>query len=77
MRLPLLHLIFSQQALFLKKAATDAAHIAIAAVHGMNYLMTWNCAHIANAKIAKAIENICTERGFECPVICTPEELME
>ena len=60
-----------------KKAATDAAHIAIAAVHGMNFLMTWNCAHIANAKIAKAIENICTERGFECPVICTPEELME
>jgi len=60
-----------------KKAATDAAHIAIAAVHGMNFLMTWNCTHIANAKIAKAIENICSERGFESPVICTPEELME
>ena len=60
-----------------KKAATDAAHIAIAAVHGMNFLMTWNCTHIANAKLAKAIENICAERGFESPVICTPEELME
>jgi len=60
-----------------KKAATDAAHIATAAVHGMNFLMTWNCAHIANAKIAKAIENICMKRGFESPVICTPEELME
>jgi hypothetical protein len=38
-----------------RKAATDAAHIAIAAVHGMDFLLTWNCVHIANAAIAKAI----------------------
>jgi len=59
-----------------RKAATDAAHIAIAAVHGMDFLVTWNCVHIANAAIAKALAFICREHGFECPVICTPEELM-
>ncbi|MGA2774399.1 MAG: type II toxin-antitoxin system VapC family toxin [Bryobacteraceae bacterium] len=58
-----------------RKAATDAAHIAIAAVHGMDFLLTWNCVHIANAAIAKAVANTCRQRGFECPVICTPEEL--
>lgn len=59
-----------------RKAATDAAHIAIASVHGMDFLVTWNCAHIANAANAKALASICQEHGFECPVICTPAELM-
>jgi len=59
------------------KAARDAAHIAISAVHGVEYLMTWNCAHIANAAIIKTIQAVCAENGFVCPVICTPEELME
>jgi hypothetical protein len=58
-----------------RKAATDAAHIAIAAVHGMDFLLTWNCVHIANAIICKAVANICREYGWESPVICTPEEL--
>jgi hypothetical protein len=57
-----------------RKAATDAAHIAIGAVHGMDFLVTWNCVHIANAAIAKALAAICREHGCECPVICTPEE---
>jgi hypothetical protein len=59
-----------------RKAATDAAHIAIAAVHGMDFLVTWNCVHIANATIARALTLTCREHGYECPVICTPEELM-
>ena len=59
-----------------KKAATDAAHIAVASVHGMDYLMTWNCAHIANATIFNAVKNICITEGFSFPIICTPEELM-
>ena len=59
-----------------QKAVTDAAHIAIAAVHGMHFLLTWNCAHIANAEMFAAIERACQEQGFSCPVICTPEELM-
>jgi hypothetical protein len=58
-----------------RKAAADAAHIAIAAVHAMDFLVTWNCVHIANAAIAKALVAICRERAWECPVICTPEEL--
>ena len=59
-----------------KKAGTDAAHIALAAVHHMDFLLTWNCKHIANAAIVRTVEKVCQDRGFECPVICTPEELM-
>ena len=59
-----------------KSYAEDAAHIAIATVHGLDYLMTWNCKHIANAQLQKAIATICRDAGFEPPVICTPEELM-
>jgi predicted nucleic acid-binding protein len=60
-----------------QKAATDAAHIAVAAVHGLDFLVTWNCVHIANALIAKAVAKICGQHGCECPGICTPEELLE
>jgi hypothetical protein len=59
-----------------ERAAADAAHIAIAAVHGMSFLMTWNCVHIANAIIARTVAGVCRHHGFECPVICTPEELL-
>jgi len=58
-------------------AATDALHIALAAVHGMHYLVTWNCAHIANAAIRRAVEHHCRLAGYEPPVICTPQELVE
>ncbi len=59
------------------KAAGDALHIALAAVHGMHYLLTWNCTHIANATMRPKIEAICRTNGFEPPVICTPLELVE
>ena len=59
-----------------RKAATDAAHIAIAAVHDIDFLMTWNCVHIANAIIAREVAKISRRCGFQCPVICTPEELL-
>ena len=59
-----------------RKAATDAAHIAIAAVQGMDFLVTWNCVHIANAANARALALICRKHAYECPVICTPEEIM-
>jgi hypothetical protein len=58
------------------RAAADAAHIAMATVHGMNYLLTWNCRHIANAEMRSKIERACRVRGYEPPVLCTPEELM-
>ena len=54
----------------------DALHIAISAVNGVNYLLTWNFKHIANASVRGRIEQICRDAGFEPPVICTPEELM-
>ena len=55
----------------------DAYHIAVAAVHGMEYLLTWNCTHIANAARRPAIEAVCRRHGCEPPIICTPSELME
>ena len=57
-------------------AAEDASHVAIAAVHGMDYLVTWNCAHIANATTRGRIAQTVQEFGYRCPVICTPQELM-
>ena len=59
-----------------RKAAVDSLHIAVAAMNGMHYLLTWNCAHLANAALRTKIESICREAGYEPPIICTPEELM-
>lgn len=58
-----------------RKAVEDAFHIAVAAVHGMDFLLTWNFKHIANAAMRQAVERACREAGHEPPVICTPEEL--
>lgn len=58
------------------KAAADAVHIATAAASGMDYLLTWNLRHIANAKMQDAIRDLCKKAGFRPPEICTPEELM-
>ena len=60
-----------------EKAKADALHIAIATVHGIDYLLTWNCKHIANATMRLKIESICRSSGYEPPIICTPLELME
>ena len=54
----------------------DAFHIAISAVNGVQYLMTWNFKHIANASLRSRIERICRDAGYEPPIICTPDELM-
>lgn len=59
------------------KAALDAVHVAVAVVNGMDYLLTWNCTHLANAAIRVRIEETCRDVGLQPPVICTPEELME
>jgi predicted nucleic acid-binding protein len=60
-----------------RKAAADAAHIAIATVNGMDFLLTWNCTHIANGFVQRAISRLSREMGFEPPTIVTPEELTE
>lgn len=59
------------------KAEVDAFHVAVAAVNGINYLLTWNCTHIANAVMRPKIEAVCRDSGYEPPVICTPSELLE
>jgi hypothetical protein len=58
------------------KAAADTAHIAIAAAHGLDFLLTWNCRHIANAMTGDRVRALCSRHGFPAPVICTPYELM-
>ena len=58
-----------------EKAGVDALHIALATTHGMDYLITWNCKHIANAEMQIGVAKVSREAGFEPPVICTPEEL--
>jgi len=58
------------------RALDDALHIALAAVHGMDYLLTWNCRHIDNAQTKPLIRSLCAEAGLPFPEICTPEELM-
>ena len=59
------------------KAELDALHIAVAAVHGMDYLVSWNCRHIANAVTLPKVYAICRSYGYEPPFVCTPLELME
>lgn len=57
-------------------AAVDAGHLAVAAVHGMHFLLTWNCTHINNATIEADLRALVAREGYVLPVICTPEELM-
>ena len=59
------------------KAATDASHIAVATRHGMDFLLTWNCTHIANAQTVRRLNAVAGSLGYELPTICTPDELME
>jgi predicted nucleic acid-binding protein len=58
------------------KAAVDAFHIATATVHGMHFLLTWNCTHINNGEIIPGVERMAAAHGYALPVICTPLELM-
>jgi len=84
-QLPLLNLTASadELAIALVKAgpiphqsARDALHVAVAAVNGMDYLVTWNCTHLANAALRAKIEEVCRKSNFSAPIICTPEELL-
>ena len=59
------------------RAAADALHIAIAAAHGIDYVLTWNIRHLANATMRRQIEEARRGAGHMAPVLCTPEELME
>jgi len=58
------------------EAQVDALHIAATAFHAVDYLLTWNCAHIANARIIPRIRDVLSELGHSVPIICTPEEMV-
>jgi hypothetical protein len=58
------------------RAQLDAAHIAIAAVHEVDFLLTWNCRHIANPRMLRGLNHICSSAGYDLPVICTPGQLL-
>jgi predicted nucleic acid-binding protein len=58
------------------RAEADAYHIALATVHRLEYLLTWNCRHIANPGMYRTIERVCSAQGLYPPLLCTPEELL-
>ncbi len=57
-------------------AASDAIHAAVAANHGINILLTWNCRHLANPHILRKLREFVAHHGLALPEICTPIELM-
>jgi len=59
-----------------QRALPDALHIAVATVHQVDYLLTWNCKHIANVEVLSRIAPLCDELDLTLPIICTPEELL-
>ena len=66
-----------QQTPLPEKARIDALHVATATVNGMDYLLTWNCRHIANATLRNSMAEVCRSAGYEMPIICTPLELIQ
>ncbi|MFN7925432.1 MAG: type II toxin-antitoxin system VapC family toxin [Bryobacteraceae bacterium] len=67
---------FVDRRLIPEKAVEDALHVAVATVGGMDFLLTWNCRHIANAEVVDRLGAVCLEFGYRMPVLCTPEQLM-
>jgi len=59
-----------------EKKGPDAAHLAFAVHYHMVYLLTWNCAHLANEMVRRALADLCRERELWMPIICTPEEMI-
>ena len=72
---------FGEQLLLKKivpeKATIDALHMGVACDNGMDYLLSWNCRHIANIHNYIAIKEMCADYHYQAPVICTPEQLLE
>lgn len=60
-----------------QRSRIDASHLAVATWHQVDYLLSWNCKHIASARVQKILHNINEKLGFQTPILCTPEFLME
>ncbi len=65
-----------EQAIIPSKAIEDALHIAVSTLHHVDFLLTWNCRHIANPVIQEKIAVYLETSGLFLPIICTPEELL-
>ena len=66
---------FLKRGIIPPKGEADSAHIAVATRHGIDYLLTWNCRHIANASIQRRLEAVASKDSYELPIICTPSDL--
>lgn len=60
-----------------EKSKIDAFHLAVAAWYGMDYVLSWNCKHIASGRVQKILQALNAKAGRHTPIMCTPEELME
>lgn len=60
-----------------EKFPEDALHIAIAAVNGIELVLTWNFAHMNNPFTRMLVRQIVENEGYVCPEICSPDELLE
>ena len=69
--------VYAKRLHFPPKAQRDALHLALAVVHGMDYFVTWNCAHLANAAVIRRYLALNTDLGFPASLVCTPDELLE
>lgn len=58
------------------KAKADAAHLAVATSHRVDYLLTWNMKHLANAEILRRLRPVAEQHGHLLPVVCNPLQLM-
>ncbi len=67
---------FVERKIVPEQAVEDALHVALAVSHGLDFLLTWNCRHLANAEVIERLETTCLEQGYLLPRLCTPEQLM-
>ena len=64
-----------QEQLLPPVAISDALHVAVASLHQVDYLLTWNCRHLANPHLQKSLRAFMAGRGLVLPEICTPIDL--
>ena len=69
--------IYQEKLRFPEKSLRDTLHLAVASVHAVDYLVTWNCKHIANAHIRRQLQELNNGEGVCTPIVCTPEELLD
>jgi len=60
-----------------QKSRLDALHLAVGVWHKIDFILSWNCKHIANAIVSKKLREFNNKMGFHTPILCTPEELTE